>query len=359
MSTTMRDVALRAGVSINTVSRVVNNYGEITEATRQRVMTAISELHFRPNTLARSLVSGKSLSVALIIPQITDPFFPDVALGIESIARQHGYSVFQCNTEDNAQQEMGYIDALAAKQIDGIIICGSRMDTEQLSKVSALHPLVIVGRSPQHNAAVISICHESGLFEITSHLIRLGHRVVGHVGCSVGSGVERTEGYRRALREHDVAVDERRVVFTSRGAIDDAREAARRLLIQSPEVTAVSCFNDLVAIGVMQACADLGRRVPDDVAVVGFDDIALASLVTPALTTMHVPRFHLGEMLMDLLLRVIADEGIHEEHLYVESELRGRDSCGARRSVAWSPAARENKERKSNGDPAAAAPLEP
>jgi len=339
MGVTMRDVAHKAGVSINTVSRVVNGYGEVSEATRQRVLAAIEELGFRPNVVARSLVSGKSQSVGLIIPQITDPFFPEVVLGVESIARQHGYSVLLCNTNESPQQELEYVDVLSAKQVDGIILCGSRLDAEQLSSVAAHHRVAVLTSRRPRSAAVISIQGEQGLFEITSHLIRLGHRKIGHVGFAFSSDNERADGYCRALREHGLAVDEKHVVLAPRADIEVARTAAYRLLQQAPDITAVTCFNDLVAIGTIQACADMGRRVPDDVAIVGFDDIDLASLVTPALTTMHVPRFHLGEMVMELMLRVIADNGTHEELLYVEPKLVVRDSCGARKST-W-PAAQQ------------------
>jgi LacI family transcriptional regulator len=339
MGVTMRDVAHKAGVSINTVSRVVNGYGEVSEATRQRVLAAIEELGFRPNVVARSLVSGKSQSVGLIIPQITDPFFPEVVLGVESIARQHGYSVLLCNTNESPQQELEYVDVLSAKQVDGIILCGSRLDAEQLSSVAAHHRVAVLTSRRPRSAAVISIQGEQGLFEITSHLIRLGHRKIGHVGFTFGSGSERADGYRRALREHGLADDENLVVFSPRAHIEIAHTSALRLLQQAPEITAITCFNDLVAIGVMRACRELGRRVPDDVAVVGFDDIDLASLVTPALTTMHIARFHLGEMVMELMLRVIADSGTHEELLYVEPKLVVRDSCGARKST-W-PAAQQ------------------
>jgi len=333
----MRDVARKAGVSIKTVSRVVNDQGEISEATRQRVLTAIEELGYRPNVVARSLVSGETLSVALIIPQITDPFFPEVVLGVESVARQRGYSVFLCNTNEDPQQELEYVDVLASKQVDGFILCGSRLNAEQLSQVAARHRVSILTSRKPRSAAVISIPGEAGLCEITSHLVRLGHRAIGHVGWRVADESERLDGYCRALQEHGIEVDERRIVCMPRVSIENGRQAAKQLLEQAPEITAISCYNDLTAIGVLQACAELGRKVPDDVAVVGFDDIPLASLVTPALTTMRVPRYRLGEMVMELLLKVIAANGAYEERLYVQPELIVRESCGARARVAVNP----------------------
>jgi LacI family transcriptional regulator len=331
MAVTMRDVARQAGVSINTVSRVVNDYGEVSDATRLRVLAAIEELGFRPNALARSLVSGKTQSVALIIPQITDPFFPEVVLGVESVARRQGYSVLLCNTNDDPQQEIDYINMLAAKQVDGVILCGSRLNEEQLSWAAAHQRIAAVTSRHPHGASVIALRGDKGLCTITSHVIELGHRRIGHVGSSIGSGSERTAGYREALLSHDMPIDEFAIAIVHRATIDTGRAAARELLQRRPDLTAVTCFNDLIAIGVMLACADLGRRVPDDVSVAGFDDIDLASLVTPALTTMRIPRFNLGQMAMELMLRVIADQGIHEESLSVDPELVLRQSCNAPR----------------------------
>ncbi|HEY65796.1 MAG TPA: LacI family transcriptional regulator [Caldilineae bacterium] len=333
MPVTMRDVARRAGVSIKTVSRVVNNQGEISEATRQRVLKAIEELGYRPNALARGLVSGKTLTVALIIPQITDPFFPEVVLGVESVARKHGYSVFLCNTNEDPQQELAYVEVLASKQVDGIILCGSRLNADQLSKVASLHRVSILTSRKPRSAAVVSIPGEAGLYEITSHLIRLGHKKIGHIGWWTEDESERLDGYRRALREHGIEGNERWVMRLPQVSIENAHRAARQLLERASEITAISCYNDLVAIGVLQACKELGRRVPVDLAVVGFDDIPLASLVTPALTTMRVPRYELGRMVMELLLRVIEADGDYEERLYVQPQLVIRESCGAQRDA--------------------------
>ncbi len=337
MTVTLRDVAGKAGVSVKTVSRVINNQGEISDSTRLHVLGVINELGYKPNTLARSLVSGKSSTVALIIPQITDPFFPEVMLGVEAVARAHGYNVFLCNTDDDPQQELKYVDILAGKRVDGIILCGSRLNAQQLSEVARQHRVsILTSRNPQ-GSAVISIPGEEGLFAMTSHLIGLGHRQIGHIGWWTVDEQERLQGYKHALTENNLLADDHWVVRLQQVSIDSGYEAAKKLLRQAPEITGLTCYNDLVAIGVLRACAELGLRVPDDLAVVGFDDIPLASLVTPALTTMHVPRYRLGEMVMELLLRVIAADGELEERLKVEVNLVVRDSCGGRQRVEGCP----------------------
>ncbi|MDI9547696.1 MAG: LacI family DNA-binding transcriptional regulator [Chloroflexota bacterium] len=327
---TMRDVAEKANVSIKTVSRVVNNQGEISETTRQRVLDAIRQLGYRPNIVARGLASGRTASVALIIPQITDPFFPELVLGVESVAHRQGYSVFLCNTNEDPQQELDYIDILSGKQVDGIILCGSRLDAEQLSAVATRHHVAILtSRRPAH-AAVVSIPGRTGLRRMTSHLAELGHRKIGYVGLYWPGDQERLQGYYDGLAAHGIGANDRYVRMLPTITVDLARHMTRDLLHAAPEITAIACYNDLAALGVMQAAASLGRKAPEDLAVVGFDDIPLASLVSPQLTTMHVPKYMLGQMVMDLLLKVIAAKGDYEEHAYVELRMIVRESCGAK-----------------------------
>jgi len=330
MAVTMRDVAHRSGVSIKTVSRVVNNQGEISEATRCRVQPVIAELGYRPNVLARGLVSGQTLSVGMIIPRITDPFFPEVVLGVENVARQHGYSIFLCNANGDPQQELEYAEVLGGKQVDGIILCGSVLVEQQLEGVAARQYISVLTSRRPRGAAVISVDEEAGFERATAHLIGLGHCAIGHICVSPKLNTTwRLNGYRRALEQHSIAGHERWIVSANDITIEAGYQACTRLLAQAPEVTAISCFNDLIAVGVLRACEVLGRRVPDDVAVTGFDDIELASLAVPALTTVHVPRQQVGEALMEALLQVIKTEGRYDAWTHLDLDLVVRASSGA------------------------------
>jgi LacI family transcriptional regulator len=307
---------------------VINKQGEISDATRRHVEAIIAELGYRPNALARGLVSGKTLSIGLIIPQITDPFFPEVVLGVESVAHARGYSVFLCNTNESPQQELDYVDTLAGKQVDGVILCGSRLNAQQIEQVAARHRVAILTSRMPRGTATISIPGEEGLHLLTTHLIELGHQAIGHLGWRDDDQQDRLDGYCRALTDGGIAADSNRIVLMPRVGVEEGRVATEQLLEQAPDITAITCYNDLAAIGALQTCAKLGRRVPDDISIVGFDDIPQASQVTPRLTTMHVPRHTLGEMVMDLLLKVIASKGSHEEHVYVQPELIIRESSG-------------------------------
>ena len=307
MSATLRDVAREAGVSIRTVSRVVNNKAEIADDTRQRVLAVINRLGYRPNVLARGLVSGKTRSIAVVIPQITDPFYPEVVQGVESVARKVDYHVFLCNTDEDPIQEYKTLEALAGKQVEGVILCGTRMSNEQLLQANRLHKLVVVTSRPPTGLASINVHEQEGLATITTHLIDLGHRHIGHIARVQHERSARFDGYQQALMHHGLPTPRSYVKSVCSANIESGRLAVIELLQRAPMVTAITCYNDLLAIGAIQACTTLGRAVPDDISIVGFDDIPLASLIQPPLTTMHVPRFRLGQMATEQLIELLPD----------------------------------------------------
>jgi DNA-binding LacI/PurR family transcriptional regulator len=332
MAVTMRDVAERAGVSIKTVSRVVNNQGEISEATRRRVRAVIEELGYRPNTLARGLVSGRSHSVGMVIPRITDPFFPEVVLGAESVAQQAGYSVILCNANGDPDQELRYVDVLEGKRVDGIILCGSVLVEEQLNQVSRRHCISVLTSHRPRGAAVVSVAEQDAFARITKHLLSLGHTAIGHIPAAQrASQCWRLNGYTAALGEHDVEPQEAWVYPSDDISVEAGHRAALQLLRQAPEVTAIAGYNDLIAVGVLEACSELGLSVPGDIAVTGFDDIELASLVRPRLTSVRMPRRRLGEELMKGLLRRMQEGCDRTERTLIELELVVRESSGAKR----------------------------
>jgi LacI family transcriptional regulator len=298
-------------------------------------LEVIHELNYRPNILARSLASGKTLSVGLIIPAITDPFYPEVVLGVEEIARQQDYTVVLSNSNEDPQQELAIVETLAGKQVDGFILCGTRLTAVQLSQLSLSRPIVIVTSRHLTGTATVRTRSKTGLREITTHLIGLGHRHIGHLGWRTAEDCERVAGYKSALNDGGLEVDEQRIVFVPRVSIDAGGVALKRLLAQAPDTTAITCYNDLMALGALKACTEMGLHVPKDLAVVGFDDLELASIVTPPLTTMSVDRRQLGETIMHLLLRVMASGSRHEEHIEVTPTMVVRKSCGAQPAGEW------------------------
>jgi LacI family transcriptional regulator len=307
---TMSDVAREAGVSLMTVSRVVNDKGEISAATRQRVLDVIEKLNYRPSSIARGLVTQRTGTLGLVVPDISNPFFSDVARGAEQEAYAEGYNVFLCNTEEDTQRELAVLQSLEEKRVDGVVLCSSRLGHDELRVALADHPAVVLVnlRLDEEHVGMVLLDDETGGRMATQHLLQAGHRTVGFLAGppTSQSGRQRAKGYHAALAAAGLPHNSDWVRHCS-PMVTGGQEAARELLNDHPELSALFCYNDLVAVGALQACADLGHRVPDDLAVVGFDDIPLAALVTPPLTTCRVPRYELGLHSMRLLLDHISD----------------------------------------------------
>ena len=328
MAATIKDVAKEAGVSIKTVSRVVNGESTVAEKTRVKVETTIQRLGYRPNVLARGLVSGRSHLLAVLVPQISDPFYQDFIRGAEAVARVQGFRVLLCYTVDDAQQELDVIEELTANRVEGIVLCGSRLTGEQLQEIAQQHQIVAITGYQPEGVSVLRIPAEAGLDATTSYLIDLGHQRIGYLGLErPGRHEWRSVGYQNAMKRAGLSVDDKRVVKTRSQTVEDGYAAAQQLLQQAPDTTAVACYNDLMAVGAVRAFKDAGRDVPKNMAVVGFGDLQLASWVTPSLTTMHVPRVKMGEEAIEMLLDVLKNKE-NWSHRDVDVSLVVRESCG-------------------------------
>jgi len=305
---TMSDVAREAGVSLMTVSRAINAKGEINPQTRARVLRVAEEMGYRPSNIARGLATRRTHTLGLVIPDVANPFFSDVARGAEHVAYAAGYNVFLCNTDEDPQRESAVLQSLEEKRVDGIVLCSSRLDDGELRTVVDRHPAVVLVNRELENAGagVVLVDDETGGRAVAQHLLQAGHKAVGLLAGPPASrsGHQRARGYRAALAAAGLPYRPDWVRDCS-PVVESGQAVASALLAAHPELTALECYNDLVAVGALQACADLGRRVPDDVAVAGFDYIVLAALVTPPLTTCRVPRYELGAQAMRLLLEQI------------------------------------------------------
>lgn len=302
------DVAREAGVSPQTVSRALNNKGEISGDTRARVLETVRRLGYRPNTLARGLVTHRTYTLGLVVPDIANPFFSEVARGAEDAAHEAGYSLLFCNAVESPEREMDALRTLEAQRVDGILLCSSRLSDEDLAGLlSRLPPVVLANREPAvAGMQCVRVDDEFGARAATQHLLGSGRRCIGLLAgpAASRSGRSRTRGYNAVLAEAGLPIDPDLEVH---GApyLDDGCERATRLLHEHPEIDALLCYNDLVAVGALQACAALGKRVPEDIAVIGFDDIPLAALVAPPLTTLRSDRRALGRAIVQLMLQAI------------------------------------------------------
>ncbi|MDR7434127.1 MAG: LacI family DNA-binding transcriptional regulator [Armatimonadota bacterium] len=338
MTPTIRDVARKAGVSVATVSRVVNESAhKVREETRQRVLEAIQALGYQPNDVARGLKKRTSHTIGLIVPDISNPFYPAIARGIEDVANAHGYAIVLCNTYEDLAKEREYLSLLRRRWVDGLIFATSGVNTKHLQWLRGHRvPVVLVARDVEGlEIDAVLVDNFRGAYLAVQHLIGLGHRRIGFIGgpSTLHVSQERRRGYLQALDDAGIAPDPAYSVEGNFRA-EGGDSAMQKLLQLSPPPTAVFAANDLMAIGAMNAIKRVGLRIPGDVAVVGFDDIPFASLVEPRLTTVAQPKYKMGAMAMTLLLERIEGKGDGPRKILLEPELIVRDSCGAREKEA-------------------------
>jgi LacI family transcriptional regulator len=294
---TIADVALLAEVSKTTVSHVLSGKRPVALATRKRVEEAIEELGYRPDGLARSLRSRRSHMVALMIPDITNPYYPLLARGLED-GVDRGYRTFICNTDGEADREKDFLEEVTDRRVDGLVIDSFMMSPDEIrAAVGGTTPIVLIGTTvmgaPGYDA--VHSDDEHGAFEATMHLFRRGHRRVAMIQGPPGAGGKRNEGYLRALEEANAPLDPD-LVASGEWTRPGGAFAARLLLERSNRPSGIFCANDLMALGAIDAARELGLDVPREVAIVGFDDIEAAGMVSPGLTTVSNPAYETGRL---------------------------------------------------------------
>lgn len=307
----MSEVARQAGVSLMTVSRVINQKGDVSPETRQRVLSVIEHLNYRPSGIARSLATQETRTLGLVIPDVSNPFFADITRGVEHLAYAQGYHVFLCNTEEDPERELALIQSLEEKRVDGLVLCSSRLPQDVLiDLLPRLPAAVLINRRLENGyqdlSEWVSLDDVRGGCLAVEHLLRRGHNQIGFLAGpgSSYSGQQRQQGYLQAMQGAGLEVTAGWIT-PCQPSFAGGYQAAHQLLTTCPELTALFCYNDLVAVGALQACADINRRVPEDLAVVGYDDIPLAAMVTPSLTTCRVQRHELGAQAVTALMNRI------------------------------------------------------
>lgn len=305
---TMADVAHEAGVSLMTVSRVINEKGDVSDDTRQRVLAVVERMDFRPSGIARSLATQRTGTIGLVVPDISNPFFADIARGVADAAYLEDYSVFLCSSDEEPAREIEFVAALEEKRVDGLIVCSSRLSREDLTIALARHSNVVLinRRTNDSGACAVLADDEAGARMIVEHFIRSGHRTIAFLAGPAASysGKARLSGYRSVL-EASGADWQPDLIRHCAPTADGGAEAAEALLAQRPDITALFCYNDLVAVGALRTSTRLGWQVPQRIAIAGFDDITIAALVNPPLTTCRVPRYDIGVQANRLLLNQI------------------------------------------------------
>ncbi|MEX1336285.1 MAG: LacI family DNA-binding transcriptional regulator, partial [Candidatus Limnocylindrales bacterium] len=308
--TTIRDVAERAGVSITTVSHVVNGTRKVEPATAARVETAIDELGYRPNALARSMRRGTTHTVGVVVPDIANPFFGDLARSLEDHMFEAGYSAIICNSDGDVEKEARYLEVLLSKQVDGLLLVAASQPSQGLLEiVEHGTPTIVVDRELDDLAvSQVMVANHAGGYLAGQHLLQMGHRDIGVIAGpgSLGTSARRLDGFRAALAEAGVALPPERV---ARGDFRAAsgRAAMVEWLRAAPPPTAVFAENDLMAIGALSAAHALSIDVPAELSVVGFDGIAFGADVMPPLTTVSQSSDDMAAAAIELLLERLRD----------------------------------------------------
>jgi len=316
----IKDVADLAGVSITTVSHVINKTRFVSDELIERVNKAMEVLDYHPNTLARSLRSGQTKTIGLVIPDISNQFFAEVSRKIEDKGFEYGYSVFLCNTDDDSSKEKSYIDVLLANQVDGIVFISAGEVSNNLKKVlDSDVPIVIADRDIEEiQSDIVLLDNFHGGYEATKYLIGLGHK---RIGCITGPSpvtpsALRLQGFKTAMHESGLKFDP--LLITQGDFRYQSGEVAMLDLLSNPQrPTAVFVFNDMMALGAIRAVYNRGLKVPDDLSLIGFDDIPLSRALYPTLTTMAQPILEMANLVVDLLIEKIR---MHERQAWKQKE---------------------------------------
>ncbi|MDP9914014.1 LacI family transcriptional regulator [Variovorax boronicumulans] len=329
---TIKDVALQAGVSVTTVSHVVNDTRHVSAKVRERVELAIRELGYVPNAMARSLKSNTTSTLGMLIPNSSNPYFAEIVRIVEDRCFGAGYTLVLCNTDDEPRRQSVYLQVLAERRIDGLIVVstGADEDDSLATQLRGLRiPTVLVDREIADPACdLVETAHMQGGLLAVRHLLSLGHKRIACIGGPLGvtSSEQRIEGWRMALAETGSPPNADALLwrggFTSQGGY----EAMHAILRTEQKPSAVFVCNDLMAIGALRAAHESGVRVPDELSIVGFDDIELSAYTSPPLTTVAQPKERIGALAVDMLLERMGGKRRDARKVVLQPELRVRAS---------------------------------
>jgi len=330
---TIKDLAKALNVSPSTISMALNNNPRVSEKTRKKVSDLAKKLHYHPNLIARAMVKKKTNVIGLLISDIMSSFFPQIIQGIEDLMTGESYSVILCPTNNDAAREREYFRILREKRVDGIITdpveCKENKELWQDFIERKMPVVAILSHPPVKGICEVTVDNVLGGFLATEHLIRTGHKIIGHLAgpCCFHISRDRLKGYRSALKKYNLPYHENLIIETT---FDwEAGYNNMRLMLQTkPRPTAVFCAGDIIAIGASFALRQSGFGVPSDIAVMGYDDLFLASIAEVPLTTVAQPKYNLGSLAARKLLALIKGEKVESEIL--QPTLTIRDSCGSK-----------------------------
>lgn len=329
MATSIKDVAREAGVSIATVSRVLNGIDVVNDETKKKVLDTIEKLGYRPNILARSLKTHKSSTIGIVIPDISNPVYPEIVRGAEDVASIYNYNIMLCNTDLDLEREKESFNVLREKMVDGVIYMSNSLESDIEDIIEAMKvPTVLVGTIDSNKSyPSVGIDSYAASYDAVKYLIDKGNKTIAYIGYYEDKSSDYSKiykGYKKAMEEKG-SFNPSLVYFGSLKA-EDGYKGIQEIL-KSNKVDGVFCANDEVAMGAINALRESGIEVPKEVDVMGFDDISLADVYYPKLTTVSKPLYDMGSVAMRLLIKIINNLPIDERNFLLPYNIVERDSC--------------------------------
>lgn len=324
------DVAKAAGVSTATVSRVLHNSDAVKPATRDQVLAVIDQMNYKPNALARQMRTQKTKTVIVIVPDLGNTFFSEILYGIEKCATKHGYQILIANMHNQPSIEKYYFKAVQEHSVDGVISLSASVAKRLMEQVAKEHPIVVACQYLESdNIPNITIDNISAAESITNHLIQLGHKQIAHIAGppTIPLYKDRLNGYISALTKNNIPIDLEMVSF-GESSIQHGYDGMKNLLESGKSFSAVFTAGDIMAVGAIKAIKDAGLRVPQDCAVVGFDDIEISAFCDPPLTTVRQPRYQIGETAFKMLLKLMNKSQLNDPQVVLDYDIVIRESCG-------------------------------
>ena len=335
---TMRQIAERAGVSIGTVSHVINETAIVRPKLRERVLEAIRSMGYQPSALAQGLRKNRTNMLGMVIPDITNPFFPGVVRGVEDVAFKRSFRVILCNADNDPSKEESYVRELRSYHIAGLLIipaAGADIARHLRTYATASVPVVCIDRVPDGwKGDAVLVANAEGAYLATRHLIQMGHTRLAVIAgpLKLTNAEERLKGFTRALSEARIEI-EPEFIQEARFNTESGYQAALRLLRMLPRPTAIFACNDLMAFGVLQAARELGLRCPEDLSIAGFDSLEFTNFTDPSLTSVYQPGYQLGATAARLLLQRVDGMTFAPKKLLLPTELKKRNSVAHPPSV--------------------------
>ncbi|MCM3255521.1 MULTISPECIES: LacI family DNA-binding transcriptional regulator [Priestia] len=327
MKITIRSVAQEAGVSIATVSKVINHTGKISEKTKKKVFIAMEKLNYKPDAAAASLRGKRTKLIGLLVPDISNPFYSEIARSIEDRSHEIGLNVMMCNTDNDVKKEKTYLSLLTSQRVDGVVVASAFRSTNLLEEMinKGVPSVLIASEIPSLSMNTVTVDDYKGGYLATSYLLSLGHKKIGIISEDVRSNTPRLTAYKDTIQEAQLPIRDEYIIKTE-ATIQKGYESAKQLLSLNDKPTAIFACNDLLAAGVIQAAKEANLNLPEDLSIVGFDNTVLSTTTSPMLTTVSQPIKEMGAKVVDLLLQEMEESKPHKERLLLSPELVIRQS---------------------------------